>query len=441
MATSGITVGIDIGTSSVKAVAADGDGNVLARTRVAHELRIPSPLRLEHDARDWADGPRAAVAALREAGIEAAAGVSVAAMVPSLTAVDAAGVPVAPGLLYGDERGHTGARGNPAESGELAAFLRWLAGEHPDAAGFWPAQTLANHALAGAAAISTTLAATAYPLFDWSGWDAAEVAAAGARIEQMPAIAPSMRPCAEVPSLGGAVLEPGTIDALGEQLVAGADSAGDVLVICGTTLIVWVVTAEMAEADGCYSIPHTAPGSWLVGGPSNAGGLFLDWARRLVREGGAAPDDPGGLPMWVPYPRGERVPVADPARRAELIGLDLTHGPAHARRAAYEAAGFVTRRILERSGQAARRIVAVGGGVQDPAWIQALADCTRLPVAVSGSPDGGALGAAFLARVAAGLEPDTQGAARWARTAAVVEPDLAWAAACDERYEQWCARA
>ena len=94
-------------------------------------------------------------------------------MVPSLTAVDGGGVPLTPGLLYGDERGRHGQRaGHPGESGELLAFLRWTVGAAPDAAGYWPAQAVANHALAGEAVLDTTTAATAYPLFDWKGWDA-----------------------------------------------------------------------------------------------------------------------------------------------------------------------------------------------------------------------------------------------------------------------------
>ena len=106
-----VTVGIDIGTSSVKAVAADGDGNVVARARVAHEVRVPAPERFEHDAAAaWRDGPRRALADLSALADLDVKGVSVAAMVPSLTAVDATGTPVAPGLLYGDERGRTGYR-------------------------------------------------------------------------------------------------------------------------------------------------------------------------------------------------------------------------------------------------------------------------------------------------------------------------------------------
>src|SRR4051812_50088669 len=104
-----VTVGIDIGTSSVKAVAADDDGNIVASARVPHEFSVPAPLQFEHDARvAWFDGPRAALDAL---GPVDAAGVAVAAMVPSLTAVDADGRPCAPGLLYGDERGRGGGGG------------------------------------------------------------------------------------------------------------------------------------------------------------------------------------------------------------------------------------------------------------------------------------------------------------------------------------------
>ncbi len=59
-----LTVGIDIGTSSVKAVAADADGSIVARSRVPHEFFVPSPLRFEHDAAlAWHEGPRRALEA------------------------------------------------------------------------------------------------------------------------------------------------------------------------------------------------------------------------------------------------------------------------------------------------------------------------------------------------------------------------------------------
>jgi xylulokinase len=430
-----VTVGIDIGTSSVKAVAADDDGNVVARARVPHDFFVPSPLRFEHDAaRAWHEGPRRALEAL---GDVTPRGVAVGAMVPSLTAVDDDGIPVTPGLLYGDERGHTGSSANPAESGELAQFMRWQSQQRPDARGYWMAQAVANHALCGEPLVSTTVAATAYPLFDWTNWDPALVADAGARVEQMPKIAVSGQAVAEVRGYDNCVLEAGTIDAMGEQIVAGADAVGDVLAILGTTLIVWPVIPEHYEAHPYFCIPHTAPGGvWMMGGPSNAGGLFLNWASTLAGDGGpeAQPHD---VPVWVPYPRGERVPLHDSTRRAEIRDLNLTHGPAAIRRAAYEASGFVTRRIIESSPVPARRIVATGGGTRVDAWVQAVADATALPVHVCAVPEGGALGAAFLARLAAGLESNMADASRWARVDRIVDPDPVWTAAAAERYARF----
>jgi xylulokinase len=441
-----VTAGIDIGTSSVKAVAADADGNIVARARVPHDFFVPSPLRFEHDAaRAWHEGPQRALAALGEVRPRA---VSVAAMVPSLTAVDVEGIPCTPGLLYGDERGHSAqsAEAAIAEAGELMQFLRWQAAECPAARGYWMAQAVANHALTGRAIVSTTVAATAYPLFDWTTWDAALLAECGARADQMPEIGVSGEPLAEVRGHPGCVLEGGTIDAMGEQVVAGADDVGDVLVICGTTLIVWAVTADAAVVPRHYTIPHTTPGRFLVGGPSNAGGLFLDWVRRVL----GAPDtpgapvdvvnvDPGRVPVWVPYPRGERVPLRDPSRRAQLLDLDLTHDAPAVLRAAFEASGFVARRMIEAAPVAPRRIVATGGGTRVDGWMQALADCTGLPVHVSAVPEGGALGAAFLARIAAGFESALTDAARWARTDRIVEPDPRWQEAVAARYDRFCA--
>ena len=81
---------------------------------------------------------------------------------------------------------------------------------------------------------------------------------------------------------GGAVLAAGAIDALGDQIVAGAEEPGDVLVLLGTTLITWAVITEWREVPDLWTIPHTTPGRMFVGGPSNAGGLFLNWATSLL---------------------------------------------------------------------------------------------------------------------------------------------------------------
>src|SRR5262249_29949632 len=148
----------------------------------------------------------------------------------------------------------------------------------------------------------------------------------------------------------------GSVDALCAQYVAGADEVGDVLVLMGATLIAWVVAPEPVDRPGLWNVPHTAPGGrWLVGGASNAGGLFIDWTSQLLPTGGHRLD-PADVPVWLPYARGERVPLHDPNRRSSLHDLHLGHGPAALRRAAHEASGFVVRHMLDLAGVPAHRI-------------------------------------------------------------------------------------
>lgn len=430
-----ITVGIDIGSTSVKAVAADGDGRIVDRVRVVHPLVTPAADRLEHDAdRAWRRGPRRALRAL--AGTSPRA-VAVSTMVPSLTAVARNGRPMSPGLLYGDARGRFGGveRRTDSDAGELLGFLRWTAKEYPDAAGYWPAPAVANFALGRQPVIDIGTAFTSSPLYGAGGWDEELCAGAGISSAQLPRV--EMMGTAIGTVTGSDVtLAGGCVDGLCEQLASGTDNDGDVLVICGTTLIIWVVTGtQVTAAPGLWTVPHGS--KFAVGGPSNAGGLFLGWVDRLVGKDRTPPADPGAVPVWTPYIRGERSPLHDPDRRASLHGLNLTHGPGEVQRAAWEAAGFVVRQFIELSGLEAKRVVATGGGTRVDGWMRALADCTGLPVHVAAVPEGAALGAAWLARMAVGLEDGFEGAARWGRTGRIVDPEPAWAAAAADRYARF----
>ncbi len=440
-----VTIGLDIGTTSVKAVAVDDSGAIVARARVPHRLLVPAPDRMEHDANQaWRRGPRRALAALGPVDAQA---IAVAAMVPSLTAVDQRGRPVTAGLLYGDGRGRRGSpaagnggpadEGGPAGDGEVVEFLRWTAKAAPDAAAYWPAPAVANRALGGAAAIDLGVAFTSSPLYGPYGWDADLCAECGIRPDQLPVVEGSGAAIGRLDG-SGPLLGPGTVDVWCEQLVSGAGEDGDVHVICGTTLIVWAVVSAPIAVPGLWTVGHRVPGRHLVGGASNAGGLFIDWAGRLVGRSPAGDRvQAGNIPVWAPYPRGERTPYHDPHRRAHLHGLDLTHGPAAVQRAAWEAAGFVVRHHLDLAATRPARVVATGGGTRSEGWMQALADATGLPVHVAAAPEGAALGAAFLARVAAGLETDVNEAGRWARTSRVIDPDPRWVPAVAERYARF----
>jgi xylulokinase len=243
----------------------------------------------------------------------------------------------------------------------------------------------------------------------------------------------------------------GSIDAFCEQIVAGANKPGDVLVIFGATLIVWVVAEEWRDVPGLTTLPNIVAGQVMIGGPSNAGALFADWARSMTggssrvagpTAAGEAPEprrpaDPSRVPVWLPYLRGERTPFHDASLRSSVHGLDIAQGPDALVRAAHEASGFVVRRIIDRSGFEATRVLATGGGSRSLPWMQAVADATGLPVDTVAVSEGAALGAAFLARMAAGLETSFDAAHAWARVGRRIEPDPAWATAADHRYERF----
>ncbi len=219
-------------------------------------------------------------------------------------------------------------------------------------------------------------------------------------------------------------------------MVSGANDVGDVLVLCGTTLIVWVTIPEARQVPGLWTIP-TMTGASQIGGASNAGGLFLGWVDRVLGPGDPAAADPQRVPVWSPYLRGERTPLHDPDRRGLLDGLDLSHDAAALRRAAYEASGFVVRQLIELSGADVSRIVVAGGGTRLPPWMQAIADATGRPVQVSAVAEGAALGAAFLARMAVGKESAITDAARWAAIERTIDPRPAWIDPVQERYQRF----
>ena len=429
------TIGIDIGTTSVKAVVVDDGGHILDRVRVPHPVLVPAPNRFEHDAnRAWRAGPRKALARLASHNPRA---VAVSTMVPSLTAVNRRGRALTPGLLYGDERGRGEGvdRATDSDAGEVVGFLRWTAAAAPDAHGYWPAPAVANIALSGSAAVDISTAFTSSPLFNGTGWDPEVCASCGADAARLPRIEMMGTAIGRIEG-SESMLAAGGIDAMCEALVAGGKEIGDVLVHCGTTLIAWVFTPEQRDVPGLWSIPTMSPGKWNTGGPSNAGGLFLGWVSSLVgRPRAGERVEPDNVPVWVPYVRGERVPFHDPALRASLHQLNLTHGPAAVQRAAYEAAGFVVRHLMDLAASPAVRVFATGGGTRVDGWMQAMADCTGLPVHVAAVPEGAAQGAAWLARMAAGLAEGLDGAAAWASTGRIVEPDPRWVAGAGARYE------
>ena len=435
-----VTVGIDIGTSSVKAVAADADGNVVARARIPHDFHVPSPLRFEHDAAEaWHRRSRAARS--RRSATCSPRGVSVAAMVPSLTAVDDDGVPL---------RARPALRRRARASAAMRRAVARSASSRSSCAGT-PNSARRAWLLDGAGRREPRADGPSRHLDDGRGDRDAAVrlrtggtrissAATGARVEQLPEIGVSGHPLAEVDGYDDCVLEGGTIDAMGEQIVAGADEPGDVLVILGTTLIVWAVVPDLVgRRSVLLRAAHRARrrlarrraeqrrrpvprlGRARLGGSTGPSAVTTRSVRTTCRSG-----------CRTRAANGCRSTTRRDAR--ELVDLNLTHDAAAIRRAAFEASGFVTRRMIDASPVPARRIVATGGGTRVEGWVEALADATgcrctspQFPKAARSVPRSSRAWPPGSRRT-----PRTR--SRWARVDRVVDPDPAWEAPVEARY-------
>ena len=221
--------------------------------------------------------------------------------------------------------------------------------------------------------IDTVTAMTALPVFDMTAWDPAVAAEAGTTVDRLPRIVPGDAAAGRVldgSPAAGALLGGGTVDAFAEQLVAGADDDGDVLVICGTTLITWAVMPEWREVARAVDRPAQRAGQGprrraeQRGWPVPRAGAAPDRRRtgRCRRRPAARRSRPGaGVGARTSGASARRCTTRPDGPRSH--DLDLTHDAVAVRRAAYEAAGFVVRHHLDLAGVDARRIVATGGGV------------------------------------------------------------------------------
>jgi xylulokinase len=471
--TSRLVVGLDIGTTAVKAVVADEAGNIVERHRLPSKLIIGPTGHFEHDAvATWWEGPRAllreTLEQLTTSGRGAPEAVAVSAMMPSVAAVDASGQPLGPGLLYGDSRGQrpaqgsdghageAGARGvgggdsDPTASNEMAFLAGWAAADMPGAAGYWPAQAVANASLGGEGVTDLASAFAAGTLFGEGGWQPSVCEQGGFAPAQLPRVAffgerigvvgPAAVEGFLVPGRE-LVLGAGSVDGLSEQMVSGAVRDGDVFVGLGGTLVVWLtVPGWPDEVPGLWRVPHFVGGKAMVGGASTAGGTWVDWVDRVLRPGDEATIEARDVPLWWPWAKGERVPLHDRSLRIALAGADISQGPGALRRAAFEATGFVVRHIVElaaSTGTSPQRFILSGGGVRNDAWLQAIADVLGAPVVPVAFPEGAALGSAFLARMALGAESSLEDAARWARWSPPLGPRPGWSDAAGERYLHW----
>jgi len=473
-----LLLGIDIGTYSAKGVLCTPDGEVVASHTVEHGLSLPRPGWAEQDADDvwWrglVDISRAIVAAGHHADDIGA--VAVSAIGPCLLPVDAQGRPLRQAILYGiDTRAQAEIEWLNAEFGAEALFdlggmpltsqaigpkILWYRRNEPDLYAntkkILTASSYLIYRLTGEYVIDRHTGAHFNPLIDietlqWDmrfgepiverdllpelHWSTEVVGMVGERAAR------------ETGLRTGTPVTAGTVDAAAEALSVGVVEPGDLMVMYGTTMFFLLVTDRPIPDPRVWATGYVLPGTYDIAGGMVTTGALTRWFRdefsaaELAAEATGGPNayaalaeaagaiDPGanGL-VCLPYFAGERTPLQDPDARGVIAGLTLSHTRAHLYRAILEGTAYGVRHNLETLCDMAAppgRLVAVGGGTNNPAWLQIVSDVTGMPQVLPERTIGAAYGDAFLAGLATGIIPglDTLSTI-WVRTSRTIEPD------------------
>ena len=461
-------VGIDVGTTGVKAIAISPDGEVLALAERGYPLSTPRHGWSEQDPVDWWRASEAALAQVSEG--RDVAGVGLSGQMHGLVVLDDGGDVIRPAMLWNDQR--TAAEcaeieervglarlieltGNRALTGFTAPKLLWLRRHEPDAFArvrhvllpkdYVRLRLTGEHATDVADASGTLLLDVAARHWSETVLDALELPAAWLpRLLESPDV--SGRTAAGVAVAAGAGDQPAA--ALG----VGIDRPGRLSVVLGTSGVVLAALPEYrADPEArVHVFCHAVPGGWQAMGVMLSAAGSLQWFHDALAPDvdfaalveSAARWEPGaeGL-VFLPYLAGERTPHADPQARGAFVGLELRHDRGALARAVLEGVAFGLRDSLEllRDLGAGADVGRVsGGGARGRLWLEIVASVLGIPLELTAVEEGSAFGAALLAGVAGGVFPDVHDAvSRCVRVRETIEPNDAWARVYEDLYPRY----
>jgi xylulokinase len=257
--------------------------------------------------------------------------------------------------------------------------------------------------------------------------------------------------------LPGTPVNAGAVDAAAEAVSVGVVDPGDLMIMYGSTMFFVMVTGAPKPNPLVWATGYTFPGVFDIAFGMATSGALTRWFRDELAGGEVAIEAAGGANAYaalaeqaakiapganglicLPYFSGERTPLNDPDARGMFAGLSLRHTRAHLYRALLEGPAYGARHNLETvaaTGAEVKRMVAVGGGVKNPLWLQIVSDVTGREQIVPERAIGASLGDAFLAGLASGIIPSVDALNReWVRPRAIVTPDPARHAIYSEYY-------
>jgi xylulokinase len=461
-------IGVDLGTSAVKALLVAQDGTVAAETSREYPLYHEKSGWSEQEPEDWV---RASIDALKELAAkpgvkpEDIEGISFSGQMHGLVLLDENRRPVRRAILWNDTRTTEQCREiertlgdrllkvtkNPALEGFTLPKILWVRQHEPDifarACSFLLPKDYVRYRLTGELHMDLSDAAGTLMLeVAERRWSPEVLSAFGIPEAFCP-------PLVEAGGFAGAIgadaaaatgLATGTkVFAGGADNACGAIGAGilsEGLTLCSIGTSGVILTYENdANADyqgKVHLFNHGKPGAFYAMGVTLAAGYSLSWFRNALAAGepydkllsgvSDIPPGSGGL-LFTPYLVGERTPHADPDIRASFVGLDGSHTRSHLARAVMEGITFSLNESVEMfraAGKKVTTIVSIGGGAKNPAWLQMQADIFGAEVVSLENEQGPGLGAAMLAAVGSGWFPTLDAcAAAFVRRSASYRPN------------------
>ena len=477
-----LVLGVDVGTTLVKAAIYAPDGSCLGRGEAPQVVVSPRPGWVEQDPNDWWDGLcRATADALARAGVpgERIAGIGVSTQGGTFAIFDQQGTPRGPALVWSDGRLSRPEVDSPKLREEhfqvtgvsrrsmTPAGLSWMKAHRPGwfappyrvafvpdyltfrLAGEWVSDStnlgISNlHGLSDGDIALPVLTSIGVPREAF----ARTLRLGSGQARRAGEVAGLLQPAAArvLGLVEGIPVATPAHDQYAAALGAGCVNPGDLLLSAGTAWAL-LMTSERPIVDRKSSFwpgRHVQNGRWGLMGAISSGGSTLDMALDVTGQprdwaqinAGAGQIPPGsdGL-MMIPHLTGRTLPTSDPGARGALLGWSLGHRREHLWRAAMEGVVLdvkVACGYLAEHGADMSALRMVGGAARSPLWADIVASVLEVSVSVYSGGDIAVRGAACLARRALG-ETDLPAAAEWSERRPVPE----WREVYREQYETY----
>ncbi len=433
-------LGLDFGTSSVKALLVDGEQAVLGTASVPLGINRPAPGHSEQDPADWWNAALAAVDALKAeqpAALAAVRGIGLSGQMHGAVLLDAAGEVLRPAILWNDVRAEAECRaleatwpdlrqvtGNIAMPGFTAPKLLWVRSHEPEVFArlrtvLLPKAYIAHRLTGELIEEMSDASGTLWLDVAARDWSDTALAATGLSRAHMPrlvegnAAAGMLRPdLAARWGMTAPILAGGAGDNAAGAIGVSAIKPGDAFVSLGTSGVLFATTdrARPWPQGAVHAFCHAIPQTWHQMGVTLSAASSLAWwagvtgldeAALLAEMGDPATPSPA---LFAPYLGGERTPHNDGGLRAGFIGLSNETGRPALTQAVLEGVAFSLRDCLDAlraSGTVVTEADVIGGGSRSTAWVRIIASVLGIPLrTLRAGETGGAFGAARLARMA-----------------------------------------